>query len=246
MNHRQKAEQFGEAFALDYLEDTLGHDVFIGALIERLVADEAHVIYQWVDDEAYFGAAITSPTKEQFIAINTFHPLRFRYFTAAHELWHLTKASVAAEGDPTFDHERAADRFAAAIMLPKALTKSLWQRFRKKYPPEEAVLRLADMAAVPYETVARRLKELDEKPVHPTWDEEAWRTYREEVKLPGSPFDQPIHEQQFIAYEQTINQMVNTKGLDKLTAANKLSPYAPKQAERYQQDVVAKDQHDGT
>lgn len=31
------------------------------------------------------------------------------------------------------DYERAADRFATAVMLPKGLTKDLWRKFKKLY-----------------------------------------------------------------------------------------------------------------
>ncbi|PRO66451.1 ImmA/IrrE family metallo-endopeptidase [Alkalicoccus urumqiensis] len=241
MNPKEKAEQIAEAFAQDYLEETLGHDIFIGAFIEQLVTDEANVIYHWVEDPGYFGAALTSSENERFIVINTYHPLRMRYFTAAHELWHLTKGSLYAGDDPNFDHERAADRFAAAVMMPKALTKYLWRQFRKAYTPEMAVIHIADMAGVPYKAVARRLQELNEKPVHLKWTEEQWGKCREAVGLNRTPLDMPLRGQHFTAYEKAVNQMVKEQELNKLSAANKLSPYAPALAEQYQQEAAYKD-----
>lgn len=122
MNSRQKAEKVVEAFAASFLEDTISHNLFIGSHIERLLADKVHVIYQYVEDETYYGAAITDQNGEQFVAFNMFHPLRTCYFTAAHELWHLTEGSTMQ--DDAFDHERAADRVCCSHHAAKGLKKS--------------------------------------------------------------------------------------------------------------------------
>lgn len=236
MNARQKAEKVAEAFAASFLEDTISHDLFIGSHIERLLADKVHVIYQYVEDKAYFGAAIRHQNGEQFVALNTFHPLRTRYFTAAHELWHLTEGSMMQ--DDAFDHERAADRFAAAIMLPKALTKALWQKFKKRYSDEEAILYIADMSAIPYVAVARRLNEMGEAAPHLKREEEEWLARRRELGFPNSALDRASKDQRFVAYEQVVKETVEQKGLDLLTAANKLLAFAPEQAEYYQQKVL--------
>ncbi|SOC21729.1 uncharacterized protein DUF955 [Ureibacillus xyleni] len=236
MDRRQQAETIAEAFASSFLEDEIGHDLFIGPHIERLLADKVHIIYQFVEDEAYFGAAITHQNGEQFVALNTFHSLRMRYFTAAHELWHLSEGSQIQETE--FDHERAADRFAAAIMLPKSLTRELWEKFKKRYGEEEAVFYIADLAAVPYVAVVRRLNELGEKVPGLKSQEIDWLNKRSDLGLTDSILDQANPDIRFTAYKNVVKANVEHNGLDRLKAANKLAKFAPKQAEKYQQDAL--------
>lgn len=50
-----------------------------------------HLVYKNIEDGAFFGAAVTHQSGDKFVVLNTHHPLRTRYFTAAHELWHLSK-----------------------------------------------------------------------------------------------------------------------------------------------------------
>lgn len=242
MNHKEKAEKVAEVFAASFLKDAVGYDIFIGSHIERLLADKVHLIYQYVEDEKYFGAAINHQNGEQFIALNTFHSLRTRYFTAAHELWHLTEGSQMQ--DDHFDHERAADRFAAAIMLPKALTKQLWNKFKSIYNTEVAILQIADLSDVPYVAVVRRLSELGENVPGKKYTEVEWLVRRNELGLPVSVSDQSSMDTRFVAYENAVKENVKTKGMDTLTAANKLSKIAPKLAEQYQNGVLAKGYED--
>lgn len=238
MNRREKAEKVAEVYAASFLNDAIGHELFIGSHIERLLADQVHVIYQYVEDDTYYGAAIKHQNGEQFVALNTFHSLRTRYFTAAHELWHLTEGSQLQ--DDQFDHERAADRFAAAIMLPKVLTKQLWNKF-KKQGVEAAILQIADLADVPYMAVVRRLTELDENVHLRKFTEAEWLAKRSELGFPLSSSDYSSKDVRFVAYEHTVKENVDKKGLDILIAANKLSKFAPKLAEQYQQEALARE-----
>lgn len=231
MNHREKAEKVAEVYAASFLQDAIGHDIFIGSHIERLLADKVNLIYQYVEDESYYGAAIQHQNGEKFVVLNTFHSLRTRYFTAAHELWHLSEGSLMQDGN--FDHERAADRFAAAIMLPKELTKQLWNKF-KKQDDEVAILKIADLADVPYVTVVRRLSELGENVPTKKMTEMEWLDKRSELGFPISVSDYSSKDTRFVAYENAVKESVEKKGLDMLIAANKLSKFAPKLAEQYQ------------
>lgn len=231
MNRREKAEKVAEVYAGSFLQEAIGHDIFIGSHIERLLADKVNLIYQYVEDENYFGAAIQHQNGKQFVVLNTFHSLRTRYFTAAHELWHLSEGSLLQDED--FDHERAADRFAAAIMLPKELTKQLWNKF-KKQDDETAILKIADLADVPYVAVVRRLKELGENVPSKKITEMEWLEKRSELGFPISSSDYSSKETRFVAYEHAVRENVEKNGLDILTAANKLSKFAPKLAEQYQ------------
>lgn len=238
MNHKEKAEKVAEIYATSILQEVIGRDIFIGSHIERLLADKASLIYQYVEDEKYYGAAIKHQNGELFIVLNTFHSLRLRYFTAAHELWHLLEGSLMQDDD--FDHERAADRFAAAIMLPKELTKQLWMKFKKK-GDEAAIIQIADLADVPYEAVIRRLRELGER-MPKVFNEVEWTTKRIELGFPISASDYSSQQTRFLAYENIVKENVEKQGLDILAAANKLSKFAPDLAERYQRTALSRGQ----
>lgn len=230
------AEETAEVFALSYLQEKFGHGFFIGSQIENILAtnENVNIIYQYVEDEKYFGAAISHESGEKFIAINTYHPLRIRYFTVAHELWHLTKGSKIQDKD--FIHERAADRFAAAVMLPKTLTKDLWERYKKELGIEKTVVSIADLAQVPYQSVIRRAKEIGIKfpPNLLNKTEEEWQEERIKLGFPLSNLDTAVKDTRFFAYEDVVVKCVEHYGLDSLTAGNKLAKFAPKKAEQYQ------------
>lgn len=233
MDFTKQAELTAEAFAASFIEEHFGHDLFIGPHIEQILADKATIIYQYVEDDEYFGASVQHKNGEQFIALNTFHTLRLRYFTAAHELWHLSEGSQYQGVD--FDHKRAADRFAAAIMLPKALTLELWKKFKKLYNAEEAIFHIADFSAVPYVAVVRRLSELNESVNGAKLKEVDWLNKRLQSNLPESSLDQAKPYTCFRAYEKIVQETVKQNNLDLLSAANKLAKFSPKQAEIYQQ-----------
>ncbi|MGE7673137.1 ImmA/IrrE family metallo-endopeptidase [Lysinibacillus sp. NPDC094403] len=234
MNRKEQAEEIAEKFATSFLQDEYGQELFTGGQIEKILAEKANIIYQYVEDEKYFGAAITHDNGEQFIAVNTYHPLRTRYFTVAHELWHLTNI---VPFDPDFDHERAADRFAAAVMLPKTLVKKMWDRFLEMSDEESSIIYLSDFAQVPYLTTVRRVKELGLKMTKSleSTDEKYWIEKRTELGLPYAYLDESVKETRFKAYENVVKQNVEHVGLDSLIAANKLAKFAPQQAKQYQE-----------
>lgn len=236
MNLKTQAETVAEAFAQNFLEDEFGNDIFIGSHIEQLLDDKVHLIYQYTEDEKYHGAAVTHQSGEEFIALNTFQPLRMRYFTAAHELWHLSEGSQMQSD--SFDHERAADRFAAAVMLPKGLTKDLWKKFKRIYGADEAVIHLADLASVPYDATARRVRELGERDAPVNLSEAEWKQKRLEYNIPESLLDIPQAFEKFAAYETTVQNAVENEKLDSLIGANKIGRYNPKLAEGWQEQEI--------
>ena len=236
MNLKTQAETVAEAFAQKFLEDEIGHDIFIGSHIEKLLDDKAPLIYQYTEDQYYHGAAFTHQSGGEFIALNTFQPVRMRYFTAAHELWHLSEGS-RMQSEP-FDHERAADRFAAAVMLPKGITLDLWKKFKKAYGSEETVIHLADLASVPYEAVSRRLRELGIRDHELNTTEAKWKQKRLDFNMPGSLLDEPQPFENFDAYERIVSKAVDDRKLDALTAANKIARYDSKLAKYWQEQEV--------
>lgn len=232
MNAREQAEKTAEAFAASFLDDVYGYDLFLGSQIEQILSEQVHLVYKNIEDSSFFGAAVKHETGDQFVVLNTYHPLRTRYFTAAHELWHLSEASQMQKEN--FDHERAADRFAASLMLPKPLVKSLWKRFKAKWNEEQAVLAIADLSAAPYKTVERRIVEVGET-INVSHSEAKWQQLREHYALPDSPLDLAIHDTKFHAYEKQVLLYVK-KGLDPLTASNKLASFAPSVSEQLRQE----------
>lgn len=127
--------------------------------------------------------------------LNTYQPLRTRYYTAAHELWHVMNFEHLLPEQ--LDTERAADRFAAALMMPRQIIRLLWPKLKKTLKESKAVLVIADMAAVPYEAVARRVNELElpiTKELLKLTDAE-WKEQRSKFTLPASPFDDAYTEE---------------------------------------------------
>lgn len=234
MRLREQAEKTAEAFAASFLDDAYGHDLFLSSQIEQILGEQVHLVYKMIEDPAFFGAAVTHHLGEKFVVLNTYHPLRTRYFSAAHELWHLSEASKMQKED--FDHERAADRFAASVMLPKPLVKSLWKRFKAKWNEEQAILAIADLSAAPYKTVERRITEVGET-IKVSHTESEWQALREQYALPDSPLDLAIYDTKFHAYEEQVLRHVE-KGLNPLTASNKLAIFAPLMSEQLRQQEL--------
>ncbi|MEN0588422.1 ImmA/IrrE family metallo-endopeptidase [Kurthia gibsonii] len=223
MKLREQAEKTAEAFAASFLDDVYGHDLFLGSQIEQVLSEKVYLIYKNIEDPSFFGAAVSHQYGDKFVVLNTYHPLRIRYFTAAHELWHLSEASQMQKEN--FDHERAADRFAACLMLPKPLVKSLWKRFKSERGEEQSVLAIADLSSAPYKTVERRITEIGES-IKVSHSETEWEKLREKYALPESPLDSSMPITKFHAYEKQVLSHVK-KGLNPLTASNKLKTFAP-------------------
>ncbi|OAN10104.1 ImmA/IrrE family metallo-endopeptidase [Exiguobacterium undae] len=229
-------EEIAEAFAASFLEHVIDSTVFIGAYIEQVLAKKANLIFQYVEDDAYFGAAIKHMSGEEFIALNSYQSLRMRYFTAAHELWHLSEMSKFQVSG--FDHERAADRFAAALMLPKSTTKEVWEKLKESYDTTLAIIYLADMAQVPYVSVVRRLRELGYRFSDLSEREEDWVKERVQLRVSPSLLDQRQRFESFPAYETEVVSAVKEKRLTRLSAANKLSVYRPTLAKEFQEETM--------
>lgn len=235
-------EDIAESFAASFLEKVIDRPIFIGAYIEQVLAKQTNLIYQYVEDDAYFGAAIRHISGEEFIALNSYQSLRMRYFTAAHELWHLSEMSKFQVSG--FDHERAADRFAAALMLPKSTTKEVWEKLKESYETKLAIIYLADMAQVPYVSVVRRLRELGYRFSNLSEREEDWLKERTQLGVSPSALDQRQRFESFPAYEAEVVSAVKEERLTRLSAANKLSVYQPTLAKALQEEMMQALQED--
>ncbi|WP_411348434.1 ImmA/IrrE family metallo-endopeptidase [Paenibacillus sp. WLX2291] len=227
-------ERIGEAFAGQVLYDYFGADIFIGSGIELKLSELASVVYQDVDDADYHGATIVYPSGQTFVALNTNDSLRLRYFTAAHELWHVLDLGNVL--DEHVDQEQVADRFAAALMLPEPLMRMLWGRLQKDTDIQKQILLIADLSCMPYQAVAKRLLELKLIRNHEwiDWKEAQWIQLRQHLNYPRSPLDVAQHLSRFHAYEQVMEQRIREHTADYLTAASKLAHTSPDQAAQYQ------------
>lgn len=244
------SEKVAEGAAEVFLKENIGSEIFIGADIESLIAKNAQVVYQNIDDPSFFGALVAYKSK-QFVVLNTHQDLRARYYSAAHEMWHLALASAMfgeqsevikhSAAAPNFDSERAADHFAAALMLPQATVVKIWNKYvqNQEVPTErvtkELVVRMANLAAMPYVAVCRRLSELG-LPVQRTivnWDKQRWQLYLEQSEFPPSPLDEAVGFEKFAGLSEFVKNQVDHKQMTLMAAANFLTHADPNQATQY-------------
>jgi len=244
------SEAIADNAANAFLEENIGSNIFIGSDIENLISKNAQVIYQDINDPKFFGALINYKDK-RFIVLNTHQDLRARYYSAAHEMWHLALASsmfgrqsesikyIADKED--FNNERAADRFAAALMLPKIIVGNTWHKYVQQQGvpnpklAKEAVIRIANVSSMPYEAVCRRLNELDLLVSREllNWHREQWVTYLDQAGFPPSPLDKSSNFKQFADLSAFIKKQVDKKQMTFMEAANFLTNSDPDQAINY-------------
>lgn len=233
-----KADRVGEAFALQVLSEHFGSEIFVGSSIELKIEELASVVYKEIKDPDFFGATITIDRgNRKYVLLNTSKPLRLRYFTASHELWHVLDISEMVKDD--IDYERAADRFAAALMLPVSLVRSLVQSFKEDHKTESEekriVIRIADISSAPYVAVAKRLVELNltSNKKLADYSEKDWINIRKELNIVESPLDQPLCINRFTDYEERIAEEVQNGELDYLEASKRLASVSPKKSVEY-------------
>ena len=236
------SESVAQDLAETFLSNYFGSDLFISADIERTLAEQVNVIYQDIEDPDYSGAAI-SYKGVHFIALNTHQTLRNRYYSAAHELWHLVVGSNLFSIDhtkyqklinlPEFNTERAADHFAAAIMMPRDVMIRTWNRYiQNQASPNadmitDAIIRIANVSSMPYAAVTRRLSELDllgNKKIAKLTDAD-WQKLVDNSSFPPSPLDKIEPFKKFSRLTHVVNQLVQQKQLSLLEAAQ-LTTYA--------------------
>ena len=233
------SEQVAEMYATQFLNDYVGGDVFLGGDIEQILADRAVLVYQNVADPSYYGAALHL-ADQHLIAINTYQNLRVRYYSAAHELWHLLYESgtiaIAAE---QLNQERAADHFAAAVMLPVHLIKNVMQD--SKTQVEWLIFKIADLSAMPYQAVAQRLHELGYKipALLKSRTEAEWVCARATIRLVPSVLDKADAFTQFDGLAKEVEKKLSAGKITLELAANVIKHVDGTQAEKYWQQRQA-------
>jgi len=244
------SEATADNAADEFLKENIGSNIFIGSDIENIISKNAQVIYRDIDDTKFFGALINYKDK-RFIVLNTHQDLRARYYSAAHEMWHLALASSMfgtqseviknTANREDFNNERAADRFAAALMLPEIIVVNTWNKYvRQQEVPnlelaKEAVIRIANVSSMPYEAVCRRLDELhllrSRELLH--WHRKQWVGYLEQADFPPSPLDKASKFKQFADLSVFVKKQVDGDQMTLMDAASFLTNSDPKQAINY-------------
>ena len=156
--NRDTIHNFSRHAAVIFLEELSVTD-FIGPVIEEIVKFKGiHLIYDTIHDPEALGFS-TQKMNEKFIFINSNFNERLQKFTIAHEIYHLDDNIDPLKN--TKEDERAADHFAANLLLPEKIVFEK-QRMLKSlgYDEIEIFFILTDLSQVPYETLYKRYKEL--------------------------------------------------------------------------------------
>lgn len=156
-------EQFGK---LQMTNQILRENVFL------LLQKETHFLQYPIEDDELC-AFVCKKNGEIFSYINSYIPQDKQIFAAAHELYHiwyeterLNQVEIlndsTLENEPTIKSEQMANRFAAMLLVPKAV---LIQHMRLlNIAPEkiqlEDIVQLLPIFQVPYKTLVLRLKEI--------------------------------------------------------------------------------------
>lgn len=144
--------------AVIFLEELSVTD-FIGPMIEEIVKLKGiHLIYDTINDPNASGFS-SQKKNEKFIFINSNFNERLQKFTIAHEIYHLDDNIIQFE--KAKEDERAADHFAANLLLPEKIVFDKQRMLKNlEYDEIEVFFKLSDLAQVPYETLYKRYKEL--------------------------------------------------------------------------------------
>ncbi|EOG39217.1 TPA: ImmA/IrrE family metallo-endopeptidase [Enterococcus faecium] len=145
--------------AILFLKELESSD-FIGPTIESIAEiKKINLIYDTINDYEAEGFSATKQNLK-FIFVNSNFNLRLQKFTIAHEIYHLDES--IAEIKNVLENERAADHFAANILLPEEVVFDKYRSLEKLgYKGIEIFFSLSDLSHVPYETLYKRYKELN-------------------------------------------------------------------------------------
>lgn len=221
-----------EMLADQYLKDLAMINEFIGPALENIVKQQGiELMYKCIEDSNFYGMA-ASGKGSRFIGINTYHTIRTRLFDLAHELWHLydrKEEYVDTSQYTSSEIERAADHFAASLLLPNVKVTTLYKSYKEEGWSELAILFIiADLSYCPYMAVYWRFKELDlsikqidialkeikliSKPISAENDiENKFIMLRKTEGLADSPLDKPDKLNDFPSLRQLAKEPVDEK-----------------------------------
>lgn len=155
--------EMSEMLADKYLDSITMNNDFCGSGLETIVQNQGiNLMFKYVKDEKFFGMSAKGKGY-QFIGINTFHNKRTRIFDIAHELWHFYGEEELPSGVQynKEENERAADHFAATLLMPRRKVKAIYDEYKQnKWNELDILFVIADYSSCPYEAVYKRFKEL--------------------------------------------------------------------------------------
>lgn len=145
------------------LNDVIGTQIF--SILEK----ECRVLYYPLEDQNVWGFSETIHGKS-FVCINTSLDYYKQVFAAAHELYHLwygSSSEVTLSDDieelhSDYEVELWANRFAAEFLVNEELLLQEMRTYgidKDNVEPKD-IVRLSNLFAVPYQTMARRLHEI--------------------------------------------------------------------------------------
>lgn len=158
-----KVHNMAEMLADRFLKENSLANTFCGAGLEMIVQKQAiNLMYKYIEDKDFYGMSAFGKGN-RFIGINTFHNKRTRTFDIAHEMWHFY-GQTELPNDLNYselENERAADHFAAALLLPEDRVEALYMHNKKDGWNElDLLFLIADLSYCPYQAVYRRFIEL--------------------------------------------------------------------------------------
>lgn len=159
-------------------------------------------------------------------------------------MWHLLVSLGEIEAkDLWIDHERAADKFAAVLMLPQKLMYRFFEGENETI--EQKVIRIADLSSMPYVAVVRRIEELDllksvkltksKKKRVLAYTEDEWVDLRERIDYP-SILDEERRFEKYLYFEELVDDRLRKEELSFEVAAGLVKSFAPKKAVEYMEE----------
>lgn len=231
--------------------------VNVGELVEELISQlNIDILYfdfnrTGVDDEAIHGIYLRSHNtveRKHKIIINTNDSEKTQNFTLAHEFFHhilmedQTTELAKLLGDDDL-LERAGDFFAACFLMNSENFKATFNFLEIKNTFEERVLKLSDAFITPYESVVRRLAELDLLPEKQHYllglEETDFIQMREDVIGP-TILDAPSRKNIFQPYVNLIIKGLRNGNFTYIDAIKRLAKVNPTRAENIEAEYRVK------
>lgn len=254
-----------QKFASSFYDKRVSKGLNVGELVYELITElNIDVLYfdfnqPGIEGKPIHGIYLRSHDEKQRmhkIIINKNDNEKTQNFTLAHELFHhlLMEEQPSKLAELLADEElleRASDHFAACFLMNSGNFKVTYDFLNKKYAYEELVMKLSDVFITPYESVVRRLAELDLLPeAHYRLlklKEADFINSREEIMGP-TVLDDPSRKNVFQPYVNLVVKGLDNGEITYFDAIKRLNRVNPKRAqdieEKYQERLTSEDDED--
>lgn len=246
-----------QRLAAIFYKEQVKNGLNVGELLEELISqlsiDILHFDFDQpgVDGKKIHGIYLRSHDVEKRkhkIVINANDNEKTQNFTLAHELFHhllmedqpSELANLLANDELL---ERAGDYFAACLLMNSKYFKTTYNFLSIKETFEELILKLSDVFITPYESVVRRLVELELLPEEERYllrlKESDFVNMREEIMGP-TVLDDPSRKNVFQPYVNLIVRGFKNGDFTYLDAIKRLNRVNPKRAQEIEAEYQAK------